>query len=141
MGRIIDVAIYRDVPEAERDAVVDDGGHMFLLRLWPFVEENDADVAPLTGVEETATMNMVEVMEGDAGVWIHPSDVADICFICHISDITGDKYGCLNGISDVYFVCYSSISGDPVLLSSFNQFTTMKKIILTRFVFSKQNFF
>ena len=41
VGQIIDVAIYRDVPQAKRNAVVDNGGHTFLLSLWPFVGEND----------------------------------------------------------------------------------------------------
>ena len=89
--------------------------------MWHFVGGN-YDVALITDVEETATLNMVEVMEGSAGVWIHPSDVEDICFVCHISNITSDKYGCLNGILDVYFVRYSSISGHSVSLSLFNQF-------------------
>ena len=37
VGQIVDVVIYIDVPQAERNAVVDDGVHMFLLCLWTFV--------------------------------------------------------------------------------------------------------
>ena len=78
-------------------------------------------------------------MESDAGYWTSPHKVTSIAFVCHIDDIKNDRFGCLNGIFNVFFVRYSCVSGTLVLMpSTFNQFDHLKSCIHIASVFFRQ---
>ena len=132
VGRIVDIArSLEDIPESERESLIEEDSPMFLLRLWPFIDdagEHNWNADRLSSDDKLATWGLREVMEGDAGLWLAPALVENIAFVCHLTDITIDKYGCLNSIFNIFFVRYSSISGTPVLFPFFTQFCNLTKL-------------
>ena len=77
---------------------------MILIQLWKIITRNTNNIDPLSNEEEIATYGLHEVMESDAGFWVPPSELKNIAFVCHINDLKSDRYGCLNGIFNMFFV-------------------------------------
>ena len=131
VGQVVDVALsYSDVPPREREDIEPvENEPLILVRLWELVTGATRSIGRLSNEDELVTRGLEEVMESDAGYWTSPHEVTSIAFVCHIDDIKNDRFGCLNGIFNVFFVRYSCVSGTPVLMSStFNQFDHLKKL-------------
>ena len=141
VGQVVDVALsYSDVPPREREDIEPvENEPLILVRLWELVTGATRSIGRLSNEDELVTRGLKEVMESDAGYWTSPHEVTSIAFVCHIDDIKNDRFGCLNGIFNVFFVRYSCVSGTPVLMSStFNQFDHLKSCILIASVFFRQ---
>ena len=77
----------------------------------------------LNNDDKVATSNIREVMEGDAECWVSCEDnIGSIGFVVHINDIKGGKYRFLHGISNLFFVHFTSISSSHIPLFIFSQF-------------------
>ena len=131
-GQILDIAsLVTSIPESERDESIPEHQAIILVRIFDIVTTNTLNTEPIPDKDKITTWRIREVMETDAGFWITPSDAKNIEFICHIDDIKNDRYGCLNGIFNLFFARYSSITGTPILLpASFNQFLHLTKVHL-----------
>ena len=125
LGRVVEtVHSLHQIPDAEQETHFDENSSYFLVHIWPFVDSSGSDeIVNLSSNDNLAAVNIREVMEGDAGCWISSNDqINDVAFVVRLNNISSDKYGCLNGIKNIFFVRYTLLSGTPVILPNFSQF-------------------
>ena len=106
IGKILDIdhSPASEIPASEHDGLQIGNKSFILIRLSEIVTENTSKINRLSNEDEILTWGLRKVMETIAGSWMSPNEARNIAFVFHLNDFTNDKFGCLNGIFNIYFV-------------------------------------